>query len=376
MKQTPLPPLFQRIVADPENELVQQAVASGRKLVGYTCSYVPEPLLAAGGLVPLRLRVPGASGTPLADTYLSSVLCPYVRSLLELALEGGADHLDGWVFAASCDHLRRLYDNLAYLQRPALLYVLDVPHKRGAPAERWYLDELAALADAMQSHFDVDLGRAALCAAIERYNGQLATLRAIAELRLREQPPLTGTAFHQLLVASAMAPRELLDPILRQLHEELSASEGIGDHRARLMVVGSTLDEPGWLGVVESQGGLVVADRFCIGSLPGLEPIEVPGDPLPALASHYLERTRCPRMMADFELRVADIVAAAERYRVHGIVLQTMKFCDLWGVEGSALARALRQQGLAVLRVEREYALSGEGQLRTRVQAFLESLGR
>ena len=62
------------------------------------------------------------------------------------------------------------------------------------------------------------------------------------------------------------------------------------------------------------------------------------------------------------------------RYRVDGVILETLKFCDLWGVESSALATALRDAGVPVLRVEREYALSGEGQLRIYALSFLDAL--
>ena len=79
-------------------------------------------------------------------------------------------------------------------------------------------------------------------------------------------------------------------------------------------------------------------------------------------------------MMEAFDERVATVVEAAREFRADGVVLETMKFCDTWGVESSPLVTALREAGLPVLRLEREYALSGEGQIRTRVQAFLESM--
>lgn len=373
MKQTVLPDLFDEIIADPCNTLVERAMDEGRSVIGYTCSYVPEPLLAVAGLQPVRLRAPDPSGTPLADTYLSSVVCPYCRSLLETALDGRYDFVQGWVLAASCDHVRRLYDNLIYLSPPSFAHILDVPHKTGAPALDWFTEELARLARSLADHFDVDTGPDALAEAIDRHNAHLARLGALAALRRRDRPPLTGAAFHQVLVACGMAPKDALAGSLEELARALDRAEPVRSVRARLLVVGSLLDEPSYLRVLEDMGGLVVADRFCVGSLPGLEPIPTDVDPLRSLAAHSLRQTRCPRMMEDFELRLADIGAAARTYRADGVVLQTMKFCDLWGVESTALADALRGT-LPVLRVEREYSFGAEGQLRTRAQAFLESL--
>jgi benzoyl-CoA reductase/2-hydroxyglutaryl-CoA dehydratase subunit BcrC/BadD/HgdB len=374
--RSPLLADLEPLLAEPSNPLVEAAIAAGERVIGYTCSFVPEPLLSVDGLVPLRVRAPGAAGTPMADTYLSSVVCSYPRSVLELALEGRFDFLHGWVFAASCDHLRRLYDNLDYLLAPAFHHILDLPHRRGEAALAWFVDELGRLAERLAAHFGVATDAAALTRAIAEVNRHLGALRRIGELRRRRHPPLSGADFHRLMVASATAPRARLAATLDQLADALADAEGVADYRARLMVVGSGIDDPSYLALIESVGGLVVADRFCFGSMPGLEPIPEGGDPLTTLARHYLDTPRCPRMMDDFGLRVRDILAAVDAYAVDGVVVECLKFCDIWGVESTALIAALRSARVPVLRLEREYATTGEGQLRTRVQAFLESMGR
>ena len=369
-----IPSIFEEILEHPFNRQVAEAQAAGRKIVGTTCSYVPEPLISVEGLQPVRLRAPGVAGTPMADTYLSSVICTYTRSLLEFALEGTYDFLDGWVFTAGCDHLRRLYDNIEHLLRPGFHHIIDLPHKLGDEALEWYVEELRLLADAIGSHFGVDTGPRALATAIKRYNEHLALLRAIGEQRSLEHPPISGTDFHKIVVACAVAPKDLLAGPLRELGKSLETAEGIRGYRARLVVVGSQLDDPGYIGLIESMGGLVVADRFCMGSIPGMEPVPETEDPLTALAEHSLRKISCPRMMEAFDERVQTLVSVVKEYRAHGVVLQTMKFCDTWGVESSPLMSTLREAGIPVLRLEREYAPSGEGQLRTRVQAFLESM--
>ena len=140
---------FSKLLDDPVNELVQKAMDEGQIPIGYSCSYVPDVMLSVDGLFPVRMRAPGIAGTELADNYLSSVICSYTRSLLEFALDGRYDFLQGWVFAASCDHLRRLYDNLEYLRRPGFSRILDVPHKTGDAAITWYTEELQRLAQGL-----------------------------------------------------------------------------------------------------------------------------------------------------------------------------------------------------------------------------------
>lgn len=376
MKQSGLPAVFEEIVREPMNAVVRKALSKGDRAIGYTCSYVPIPLLSVRGLLPLRIRAPGARDTPAADTYLSTVLCTYTRSVLQFALDERLDFLDGWVFAASCDHMRRLHDNLQYLRRPAFAFILDVPHKTGEEALSWYEQELRRLGDELGDRFGVDTGDDALTESIARHNVRLALLRSLGELRKRPDPPLSGTDFLTLLVAAVSAPAPVIIDALKDCSRRIQGQEGIRDRRARLMVVGSHLDEPGYIRAIESQGGLVVADRFCIGSLPGLEEVPSEGDPYRTLAGHYLRSTRCPRMMDDFDLRLKDILQSVQDFDVEGVVVVNLKFCDLWGVEGGPLVDALKDAGLPVLRLEREYTSQDSGQLKTRLQAFFESMGR
>ncbi|MBP7739008.1 MAG: 2-hydroxyacyl-CoA dehydratase [Spirochaetes bacterium] len=368
--------LFNDLLADPLNSLVEQAMSEGRVPMGYTCSYVPETLLSTGKLFPVRLRAPGIAGTELADTYMSNVICSYTKSLLESALSGAYDHLGGVVFTANCDHMRRLMDNLAYLRKPAFSHTLDVPHKRGGPALDWFMDELGALADKLSGHFGVRATGEDLSEAIRGRNAYARALRSIGDLRKHDPPLITGGEFHRIMIASQVTPKNLLLPLVEKFHVKAVERGGVGSFRARIMVAGGDLDDTFFIDTIESQGGLVVADRFCTGSLPGLDPVPETGDPLRAVAEHTLAKVLCPRMMEEFDERAAAIRETAREYRADGVVLQAIKFCDTWGVEGSTMTSELRSSGMPVLRLEREYRHGGEGQLRTRVQAFIESMGK
>jgi benzoyl-CoA reductase/2-hydroxyglutaryl-CoA dehydratase subunit BcrC/BadD/HgdB len=142
------------------------------------------------------------------------------------------------------------------------------------------------------------------------------------------------------------------------------------------MVAGGQIDDPMFTDVIESQGALVAADRYCTGSIPGLAPIETGMDPIKALARNIFRRTGCPRIQGGFEERLAGLLNAVREYSIDGVILESVKFCDIWGVETGAMARALREAGVPALRLDREYRPGGEGQIQTRVQAFLESMGR
>ena len=140
------------------------------------------------------------------------------------------------------------------------------------------------------------------------------------------------------------------------------------------MIFGNSIDNPRFIDIIEAQGCYVVADRFCYGSLPGMEDIEVEGDPYENIIRHYLTTTECPRMMEESLGRFDYLMQLVEDYKVDGAMFQVLKFCDLWNWEVLTNFKRLQEAGVQVVRVEREYLISDEGQLSTRAQALVERL--
>jgi benzoyl-CoA reductase/2-hydroxyglutaryl-CoA dehydratase subunit BcrC/BadD/HgdB len=367
---------FNDYLKSPVNSLVHDAADAGRIPIGYTCSFVPEALLMADRLFPVRLTAPGVTGTETADNYLSNFICSYTRSILEFAVEGRYDRIKGWVFVASCAHMQRLFDNLEYLKKPAFSHVIDVPSKVTDASVKWLVEELGMLSDKLSAYFSVDMSDQSIAKAVSDWNRFVQTIQSIGELRKKPDPPITGAEFHALLMAFLASPKDLIMPTILDYKNEIEGRQSAGNHRARLMLAGGHLHDPEFINIIESEGGLVVADRFCTGSIPGLMPIEMKGDPLEALAEHTFKKTMCPRMMEDFERRLSTIITTVREYNIDGVIIEVIKFCDLWGIEAMPLINALRKEGIPVLRLEREYRLGSEGQLRTRVQAFLEAMGK
>ena len=171
-------------------------------------------------------------------------------------------------------------------------------------------------------------------------------------------------------------PKEAYNQSLRALLDELGQCQGVDQYRARLMIEGSMLDDPAYVKVIEDQGGLVVTDSLCLGSRILWEDVdEGASDPVMALARYYVaDRPSCPRMFGDYERRIAFVRDMVQEFNVDGIILERLAFCDHWGFEQLTIENDLKEDGIPCLIMDREYILSGVGQLRTRVQAFLETL--
>lgn len=340
--------------------------------VGYLCAYVPGELLSLGDLSAYRLRAPGCPGTDFADTYLGRVTCSYTRCLLEMAEEGRYSDLDSLVFVTGCDHMRRLHDNLIYLKPGLRVMNLDLPHKTTDEAVAWYADELRRLSGFLQ----VSAPETSLPAAIRQWNRLRASVSALDSLREREQPPLSGSEMLSVTSGIGTLPVDLATLHLEELLDIARQDPGRSGFRARLLLVSSELDDPDYVKCLEASGGLIVGEIGCTGASAFAGQVDEHLPPFVALAQRYLRRIPCPRMMEEHGTLFDSVYNLAKSRRALGVVIATMKFCDTWGYASAMLSRRLRAAGLPVLRLEREYILAGEGQVATRVQAFLESLGR
>jgi len=373
-----LPTLIRDTVASLENPLVTEFRGRGGRCLGFFCSYVPEELLNVPGLASFRMRSVGCTGSEVADSMLGIFNCSYTRFCLEEALAGAYSFLDGFVFVPGCDHLRRLYDNWAYTLKPPFLALVDVPHLRDADALQWYRDEIAQLWEQLTGHFGLPRDLGLLRQGIRNTNRTRMLLEALQESRLEDPPRLTGREMQEISLFAASTPKEAANPVLERLLITVRDRPPVPEHRARVLLVGSHLDDPGFVDLLEKTGALIVQDATCCGLRDQLGFVEESEqeDPFALIARRYLDRLSCPRMYDDYPRRLDKIVHLAARARVDGVILEHLKFCETWGIDGNVLLGDLRRRGLPVLRLEREYRLSGEGQIRTRVQAFLESMGK
>ncbi len=361
------------------NPFIESWKKEGGKVVGYPCTYVPEEIIYAAGILPFRLRGTGCVGTSLADTWLvRTANCSFARSVLELALTGEYDFLDGVVFNNGCDHTRRAYENWkAQEKTPSFMHMLPVPHVLTEDGLQWYREEVATFQDHLQKSFGVEVKGKSLKEAIRVYNETRRLLKQLYELRTKKAPPITGAETLKIVIASASMPRDTYNQLLRELLKEISNREGISDYRARLMIVGSVNDDPALVELIEDTGGLVVADSLCFGARFFWDLDEGTGDTIDSITARYYYHISCPRMYGAYPQRLDFVKNMAKEAGVDGVILQAIKFCDLHGVENALLEKSLENEGIPTLKLEREYGpLADTGRFRTRVQAFLERLGR
>jgi len=360
------------------NPEVRDWLDHGGKVAGYFCSSVPEEILMAAGYLPFRIRGTGSTDTELSDAFFSPINCSFPRHAFNQALKGEYGFLDALICINSCDHVRRIYDNwIRNIKTTRFATVMSFPRKVGDRQVDWYVDEINLLRRRLGEHLGVEITDGQIRDAIRLQNEIRGLQKDLYELRKQDKPPITGAETLAVMVAGTAMPKETYKDLLRALLDQLRGAEGNGEYKARIMILGSELDDPEYVQVIEDQGGLVVTDSNCFGTRTMWVCVdESEPDPIRALARfHIQQRPSCPRMYGNQPERIAFTRKMAEEFNVDGIIGERLQFCDNWLVEHYMTKCDLRERGgVPFLQLDREYTLSGKGQLRTRVQAFLETI--
>jgi len=361
------------------NSAINEWKAEGKKVVGFLCTYMPEEILYAADILPVRLRAPNCRETSLADVYMSHLTCTFMRSCLQFTLENKFSFLDGLVFTNSCDVVRRLYDNIREYRHSDFhfMHLITVPHKVNEELIIWYKDELKEFAEKIEVVFSVKVTEAKLKQAIDVYNETRRLLRELYELRKSDSPPISGVEMLSVVLAGSCLPKDRYNRMLKKLLDELRHRKGISNYRARLMIAGSGgCDNPDYFGLMEELGGLIVTDSLCFGSRYFWETVGTEGELMLNLARSYLKRPSCPRMVDNVGERGEFVKQMVKDFKVDGIVFQRIRHCDLWGGQLLYTKKDLKEAGIPLLSLEREYMMRDVGQVRTRIQAFLETIGK
>ncbi|MBI2910530.1 MAG: benzoyl-CoA reductase, bzd-type, subunit N [Chloroflexi bacterium] len=347
---------------------------TGGKVMGYYCTYVPEEILYAAGVLPVRIF---GSHEPdnVTEPHMFGMFCPFSRDCLAQVLRGKYDYLDGSMIAQSCLHIRQAFWS-GKMHRPRPFnYYLPMPHDVQSPRAKPYLrGELERFKMAVEEWTGKVLTRADLQRGIEIMDRNRRLLRQVYELRQGEHPPLSGAEAMNMVISAQMVDKEEHSRALEHLLGELPGRR-VNGHKddLRLMIVGSEDDDIEFLRMVEDLGAVFVADDHCTGSRYFWNEVEPEEDLLAAIAGRYVDRTPCPTKDWPQRRRFDQVLQFARDYKVKAALLVQQKFCDPHETDMPALAKVLGEAGVPAYPLEFDIT-TPLGPFRTRVEAFLETL--
>ena len=377
---------FEQLLDDANNALVRQGKEDGKLALGYTCFHMPEVLLNLENCFSLRLRAPKTGSMDIATYYMSNYTCEFCRAILERSIEGGFNFLDALLAVDACAQMNRCVENVEIqnLVDKEKFFVshVDVPYKVDDHAVEHYVRQVKLkVMDKLSENYGVDVSSEAIRKAVAEHNVICRLITEIGNFRKEENPRITGYEFHVMSLISYTCPKYLIIEKLTETLEELKTRECDEKKafRAKVVIVGSELDDPEFTKVIEESGALVVADRYCFGSFPGRQEIILNDteDVLTQVCRQYLIDSLCPRYMSTEKIdeRRENADYLFKEYNADGIIYEQIKFCDYWGYERVLSGYIMNKEyGHPVLSIDRPYTAKASGQLKTRIQAFVESL--
>ncbi|MEA2040186.1 MAG: 2-hydroxyacyl-CoA dehydratase family protein [Thermodesulfobacteriota bacterium] len=356
----------------------------GKKIIGYICSFVPLEIITAAGCVPFRLRGDVSEPITKGDTLLETIVCPYIRSCFDLAVKDKYNFLDGIVLPHACDSITRGYSTWMYSLDLPYSHFINIPSVVKEHSFAFFNGVLNTFRQTLEGFVGKEITDDDIAEAIKLHNENRIKAKALYEFRKSDPPMISGVELTKVLTVGSSLPVEeanaLFDEVLEELKQREESPCKIGP---RIMIDGACVDNIEIVKLIEDSGANVVIDSLCNGTRDSFPLADVGGDPIDAIAHRYLDKINCPKtyrenkemdFKKDIEARFGDIGAFAGEYKADGLLLYVYKYCDPVGFEVPARKAYYDHINLPHLYLEDEYSAGTIGQLKTRIQAFLEMI--
>jgi len=367
-------------------ELVD-AKAAGKIVVGSFCVFVPEELVLAAGGVNVGLCAGADFGTEEAERYLPRNTCALIKSFFGFSLEKVCPYLESCdlvVGENTCDGKKKAYEIFRHMVKGEFL-ALDMPNTKNdqgrAVLSRAYRDLVVTLERVSGRAISV----ASLRDGIATVNEKRAAMHRLAKLRQANPAPISGL--------DALLANQVLfydDPgrftasvhkLCDELEERIAEKTGVAPARTpRVVVSGCPMAVPNWKlpSIIEGAGAVVVGEESCIGERGTQNQVSTEGESVEALIENLVDRylaIDCA-VFTPNPTRAEHALQIARDARADGVIHYALQFCSPYQMEAPLLERHAEDGGLPVLRIDTDYSQEDVGQLRTRVEAFIEQIRR
>ena len=365
---------FNDVVADPYAE-ARKRREGGQKVIGWLPTDVPEELIHAAGAFPV-----GILGTNepihLADAHLQSWACSLMRGCLEQGLKGTLDFLNGIIIPHTCDTTRMLVGIWRHALKTPYIDNYLMPRQVDRPSARTYLKgELARLKSNLEECTGQLVTDKALRESIKVYNANRLAMRRLYEFHGTNTGVISSRALYTVIKAAMFMDKAEHTALVEELLQEIGKVEPRNDERIRLTLSGGVWEPPEILEMIEELGGVVVADDLLTGARYLGPDVDTTGDLLDALAYRQLNRIPFGGFDSTIRGRSTFLVELVRGARAQGMVFLHLKFCEPENYDYRDMRKAMTEAGIPSIRLETEYANTSLGQLRTRLQAFMEMMG-
>ncbi|MFX1496918.1 MAG: 2-hydroxyacyl-CoA dehydratase subunit D [Promethearchaeota archaeon] len=345
---------------------------SEKPQMGWVCSYTPLELIYAAGFLPYRI-VGHSNPVVDADSYIHTNFCQFVRSTVDVAIEGGYDFLEGVIFVNSCDAMRRLYDLWKRYIPSKFIYIFDIPMGYSSLGLRYIREEFEKLKVALEKYTSNLIQDKVLEESIDLFMESRLLFHKLNSLRLDNPPLIRGSEVNNLITKFFKSDPKLWNKSTNEKLLKIRNNTSPENKKPRVLLSGSPIHDTDFISFIEDCDLNVVFEDVCSGGKFFDLNIRKSKDLLSSLSEAYLYKTPCARMMK-VEKRAENLIMKSREFKVNGIIHHSLKFCDTYLYDVPKLKEILMDEGLNVLFIESDGTLGSINQLKTRIEAFSEML--
>ena len=347
----------------------------GEKPMAVFCSYTPEEILHAAGLTPVRLMGSVRTITH-ADAHLQAYCCSLARTDLDMALAGELDFLEGAVFVQTCDTMMRLSDIWRRNTRFPFHGDLVLPIRMGEDVSLPFLEEeVRRFRRSVEEFTGEEIPGDALAESILIYNRNRRLVGRLYQLRTTSPGVIDGLSATAVVTAGFWMRREKHNQMLHELLEGLDTGKAQADGKTPLFLSGSTCTTPDIIELIAELEADVVDDDLCSGRRYFDNFVDEADSPEEALARRMWGRINCPAKRQCVEDRIENLLRQVEDSGAKGVVFFLQSFCEPHLFDLPYVRKRLQEElDVPSLVLETELQSFSRGQLRTRLQAFIETI--
>lgn len=374
-------------VATRPQELAE-AREKGSKVVGWLSYNIPEEIIHALGLIPIRLGIGGDDRlVEIGSRYISSKNCVFVRESVGLFSENQDPYVrnsDLVAVDATCLQMYRMAEVVKYYFKVTL--ILGVPRNFYLPeGQEYFQKELEWFSQKLEEFAGNKLDKNKLAESIQLYNGIRKSIKKLYKYQAAANQPIKWREVFDVVHAGYYLDRErylsLLQELLKELKEKHSKPETAslnGD--TRILLSGSIIPpkDTKLLNIIEHVGGRIVGDDLWSGLNPFLN-LEIRENSIKGIADAYINRVphaALPYLDLKTDGRLKNLRQLIQDYKAQGVIYHTLRFCDPFTFKAGELKDVLNKDGIPFLEIHTEYAGSDVEAIRTRVETFVEVAGQ
>ncbi len=369
---------------------IQAEKAKGKKVIGYFCIFAPVELILAADAIPVRVNSGWYDTSKLGDRIVPVEVCPVIRSTIGSKMIGLSPYLelsDAIISTLTCDGMTKLSEILSDVTP---VWTMTPPRvKDSAQSLRLWKEEIKAIKEQLEKLTGNKITAKKLKEAIENVQKASKAFRRLQDLR-KGNPVIMG---RDAMLVNQMS---MWDDIKRWTEKTEALCDEL-DKRAqqkawacppdtpRVVVTGTPMFWPdNWklptLIEEATPQGILVGDELCSSDRILYDPVGVDewtmDDMINGIAERYLMASTCPCFTSKDgnEDRVNWLLNKVKETKASGVIYYVVRGCMLYAMEYTRVKKALDKISIPVYYLDTEYTREDVGQMKTRVEAFLEML--